>query len=263
MLYRLTLIGLYNYDKTIFDELTFPAGIDHQTAVDTICLRGGEMGCIYTNPDFLRFAMRNWSAKNSEPIARILRALTEDYNPIHNYDRYEEATDKGSDSYTRTGTATFKDNGSNSYTDSGSDGFTETREIDGTQSGTTTGTDSKTAEETVSADNVSTYQPDRKTEESGTSSATTSGSNSSTDEVTHSGTNSLTHSGTDQLTHTGEDVSVHDGSQDLKHNAHLYGNIGVTTSAQMIAGEMDIRRDYRIYDIISDMFVSEFCELTY
>lgn len=215
MLYRLTLIGLYNYDPTIYDALTFPDGIDHETAVNSIILRAGEMGCIYSNPEFLRFAMRNWSAKNREPLQRILRALTEDYNPIHNYDRYEESKD------------------------SATDNFTEAREINGTQSGTTDASDSKTAEETVSADNASEYQPDRKTEENGTSTATTSGSNNSKDDVTHS------------------------GQSGNEHSAHLYGNIGVTTSAQMIAGEMDIRKDYRIYDIIADMFVSEFCEMTY
>lgn len=315
MLYRLTLIGLYNYDKTIFDELTFPDGIDHQTAVDAICIRGGEMGCIYTNPDFLRFAMRNWSAKNREPIARILRALTEDYNPIHNYDRYETSSDTNSGDYTTTGRHDFTNSGENSYTDTGSNSFTEhgtndfkdakltestedrrtngeedvSRNLDATQAGTTTGSNDRAAEELVSADNASTYQPDRQTIENATSEAETTGENHSTeneqkfthgtdhaaasgtehlnhagaDSKTHSGEDQLTHTGTDQMTHSGTDSTTQSGTGETQHEAHLYGNIGITTSAQMIEGEMNIRLNYKIYDIVADMFVSEFCELTY
>ena len=44
--------------------------------------------------------------------------------------------------------------------------------------------------------------------------------------------------------------------------AHIYGNIGVTTSAQMLAGELDIRRR-DIYNIICDEFKRRFCLLVY
>ena len=120
MLYRLTLIGIYNYDPTIFEALTFPAEIDRETALNSILLRAGEMGCIYSNPEFLKFALKTWSAKNAETITRIYTALTEKYNPLHNYDRYEDSTDD--------------------------------RNVTSTGSGT--------SEDKVSADNSSTYQPD-------------------------------------------------------------------------------------------------------
>jgi len=41
------------------------------------------------------------------------------------------------------------------------------------------------------------------------------------------------------------------------HNARLYGNIGVTTSQQMLQAELDIAT-WNIYDHITDLFLSEF-----
>ena len=38
----LTMIGLYNYDNTLFDNLTFPAGIDKDLAINQILMSCGE-----------------------------------------------------------------------------------------------------------------------------------------------------------------------------------------------------------------------------
>ncbi len=48
---------------------------------------------------------------------------------------------------------------------------------------------------------------------------------------------------------TTEGTSTHDG--------HLWGNIGVTTSQEMLRAELDISR-FSIYDSIAHMFMSEF-----
>ena len=47
------------------------------------------------------------------------------------------------------------------------------------------------------------------------------------------------------------------------HTGHIYGNIGVTTAAQMIAGEMDIRTRFNLLDVICDSFKDEFCVQVY
>ena len=44
---------------------------------------------------------------------------------------------------------------------------------------------------------------------------------------------------------------------------HTYGNIGVTTSAQMIQGEIETRMMFNYAKIISDMFKTEFCIMVY
>lgn len=47
-----------------------------------------------------------------------------------------------------------------------------------------------------------------------------------------------------------------------KHKAKIHGNIGVTTSQQMLQSELDIAR-FNLYEQIADIFVSEFCIMVY
>lgn len=45
--------------------------------------------------------------------------------------------------------------------------------------------------------------------------------------------------------------------------SHISGNIGVTTSQQMLESEMKLRGEYNIYNMITDLWISEFCIMTY
>mgnify|MGYP002512423417 CR=1 FL=1 len=47
-----------------------------------------------------------------------------------------------------------------------------------------------------------------------------------------------------------------------EYNYHEYGNVGVTTSQQMLQAELDVRR-FNIYEQIADLFVEHFCLLVY
>lgn len=42
-----------------------------------------------------------------------------------------------------------------------------------------------------------------------------------------------------------------------------YGNIGVTTTMQMIREEMNLREDFNIYDVITQSFKNKFCVMIY
>lgn len=46
------------------------------------------------------------------------------------------------------------------------------------------------------------------------------------------------------------------------HEGHLYGNIGVTTSQEMLKQELDIAR-FNLFDQIADLFIKEFCICVY
>ena len=48
----------------------------------------------------------------------------------------------------------------------------------------------------------------------------------------------------------------------IKHERREYGNIGVTTTQQMIREEREIS-DFNMYDIIADSFMSAFCLMLY
>lgn len=186
----LSLIGLYNYDNTLFDGLTLPAGIDKDICVNEILRRCGEYELIYSDLDFNKSMIAQFGNKHNRTFTKWVEGLAEEFNPLHNYDRHEIYTD------------THKSNAvSNSATSTSSN-----------------------ADRKVSAYDASTMQP--KENETSGGSGTGSAVNSSNDEV--------------------------------KHEAHLYGNIGVTTSTQMLEDFLRVER-WNIYEHIADIFCDEFC----
>lgn len=186
----LSLIGLYNYDNTLFDGLTLPAGIDKDICINEILRRCGEFELIYSDLDFNKSMIAQFGNKHNRTFTKWVEGLAEEFNPLHNYDRHEIYTD------------THKSNAvSNSATSTSSN-----------------------ADRKVSAYDASTMQP--KENETSGGSGTGSAVNSSNDEI--------------------------------KHEAHLYGNIGVTTSTQMLEDFLRVER-WNIYEHIADIFCDEFC----
>ena len=278
---RLTLIGLNNYNAGLFDLLELPAGVDRETFIESLLLKYGECPVIYPNYTFMRLAIGSWSKKWAAPFARILATLEADYNPLHNYDRFEEYTDteERAGSTTGTGSTTVTNNlldtesesGTRSVTTSGTETATgsETETTTGSSDETVTHGKTVTEETTVSAMNMTTYQPDsKKTAEEGGTTATAGETEGSREtetetEVSRSGTESES----DQRSRTlnrGGTVTTADsrsgsdtGTREFQHDAHLYGNIGVTTSQEMARAELDLRLTSNLYDIITDVFRNE------
>lgn len=214
---KLTLIGLYNYDNTALDLLSFPEGIDKQLAISTILLRCGEFELLYPSLPFVKSLCDVWSKKHYRTFEKWYNALQIEYDPLENYDRKENWTDEHSGKDVTSGTTS------------------------GTTSGSTTPpatTNTKT--ESVSAFDASTYQPKSQTVDAYTVNVT--GSDSSTS--SGSSSNTLTH------------------GEKIEHSARIHGNIGVTTSQQMLQSELDIAK-FNIYEQIADIFCEEFCLMIY
>lgn len=131
---RLTLMGLYKYNPTVFSNLTLPAAIDEETFIDSLLLEYGECPLIYPDYDFMKLAIGAWCRKWYSNIERIATALTAEYNPIHNYDKTETWTENETNENNR--------------------GLTNNTD--------TTYSEDSTNENVVSAYNESTYQPDNK-----------------------------------------------------------------------------------------------------
>lgn len=63
--------------------------------------------------------------------------------------------------------------------------------------------------------------------------------------------------------HTDSNITSNtDNQNENKHTGRLHGNIGVTTSQQMLQSELDIAK-WNIYEQITDLFISEFIILVY
>ena len=214
---RLTLMGLYNYDSTLFDALTLPEEYDKDTFIESLMIEHGEKCVLYADFDFMKYSIGAWGRKWALELERIAQALQAEYNPIYNYDRYEESTDGEGRKYTSTTNAGHK------ATDSPD--FTVSQTVDGT------------TEHKVSADNSSDYQPESK-------------------DITNAGTTKTSGKAQD-LAETSNSKTDDSETRNLKHNAHLYGNIGVTTSAQMVTEVVEQRYKYNLYGTAARIFANE------
>ena len=239
---KITTVGFYQYmnayNNDLFGLLNLPPGIDKDTLVNNIMLRGGEFEVVYSNPDFYKSAIGLWSNKHYRTFEKWINALNIDYNPLENYDRMEEWSDKGS----RTNTGTVSDSG--------------LRKNTGTQSTETIGNDNfkgsgnSTSSDEISAYNSNSFQNDKKN--------TTNTSNSS---ETNTKTNSTR---TDNLSESNSNTRTDNLSEKTNSDriGRAHGNIGVTTSQQMLQSELDIAK-WNIYEQITDLFLSEFCIMVY
>lgn len=133
----------------------------------------------------------------------------------------------------------------------------------------------RTELETISDDHSDTHSGIDSTSSSANNTETNSGTDTNTNSVTSYDSNSpyvhdtssLLHghvvadysSGSTSLTH-GEKI-VHDG--DITRNNHTSGNIGVTTSQQMLEQEIELAAKLNVINMIVESFKNRFCLLVY
>lgn len=250
---RWTLIGMQMYETTLFDTLELPEGYDKQTFIDTLLLEHGEKCVLYTDPEFMKYSIGIWSRKWRLELTRIYESLTAEYNPLYNYDRFEEISDGESRTYSsvENGGRTATDNPDYTTTTNGSN--SESTSTSGEQ--TTNQERDRETEHKISADNSSSYAPewheksnDGKTKQENESSTSVNGANNSTTRL----------NGTTQNVSESDNRTTNDTeSRNNTHTAHIYGNIGVTTSTKMIDEILEQRVTKNLYDITTRLFANE------
>lgn len=224
---KLTIIGMENYlaPGSVFNGLVLPAGIDKDIFIDSVILRGGEFELIYADADFLKLAVPAWGRKWYRTFSKWYEALQIEYEPLNNYDRTEEWTENESGSSA----------GSRDLSDS------YKKREDNAQSGSSTDTGSGDSTDQVSAYNSSVFENDRKnTSSSSGSTSTTAASTGKEDSTRNEG---------EKTANSHVTANVRKG--------RAYGNIGVTTSQQMLESELDIAQ-WNLYEHMADIFISEF-----
>lgn len=258
---RVTLIGLYNYENSfgrdLFRKLSLPEGFDAATFVNALLLEHGEKCVLYNDPEFFVNAIGMWSAKYQLELERIYEALTAEYNPIWNYDRNEEWSDSSGQKYTSTTNAgqkyTSQTNAGHKAKDTPKydDDVTNDYDIVNKQDY------DSTVEHKISADNSSDYSPESKdisnfgqntTSNDGTIKRHIEGATQDLSESSNSKTE-------DQTTDNRkvEDQTINNSS----HSGHLWGNIGVTTSASMVTEVVKQRFQITLYGVTTKMFANE------
>lgn len=235
---RMSVLGMYNYDSGLFSEMVYPSGFtddEKQTVVGNILAECAELECLFPDPNTLKTMIGLWSKLNISVWERIFTASKLDYNPIENYNRTELETI--SDDRTDT------HSGSDTNQSSGSDG----QSISNSNSSTNSGTD--TSISSIQSYDSNAYQPHDKTELQHGHIVSDTGSGSVT----------TTFGKKDTFTH-GEKI-VHEG--DITRNNHTSGNIGVTTSQQMLEQEIEVAAKLNVIKMIVDSFKDRFCLLVY
>ena len=272
-------------NKDLFSEMLLPEGVDKETLTDNILLRGGEFEVVYSEPNFMQRAIGSWSKKWYRTFDKWVEALAIEYNPLENYDRMEDITDTTNRGLSTSGrkdsgnTRTFdnEDKETRDYEDKNTRDFEDKETRDTTDERTYNNTDERTldtsnvldgtVEEKVSAYDSSSYQPSRQTDTDNTTTDTGTITDAHTGTVTDegTGTDTFNHTGTDTFNHTGTITDEYgegtSGSEKenttVKHTGRLHGNIGVTTSQQMLEAELDIAK-WNLYEHITDVFLEEF-----
>lgn len=91
----LTIMGMYQYDKTIFDLFTLPDIMKEkkQDIINSICVETQELEVLYPNTATLQFAIGNWSNIMQSVWKKLYNTTTLEYNPIENYNRTDETTE--------------------------------------------------------------------------------------------------------------------------------------------------------------------------
>lgn len=182
----------------IFDGIILPNGLDKDIVVNTILDLSATYIPLYT--DYNLFNMKNkvFFQRNLNNFTLMYQALKEEYNPIHNYDRYEDRNEERNIN---------EENGRNIDDTVTRDLFTENQ---------------------VSAFDTNEYQKQSRILDQG-----------------------------NETTKTSDNYNSNSNDMYTTKN-HLYGNIGVTTSQQMLESEIDLRKKYNIYEIIARMWYNEF-----
>ena len=194
----LTLRGMYEYNPNLFDGITLPENVDHDLTVSTILDYCGSNEVRYPDMAMLTARILDFFKIWQWKFEKLAATLDLEYNPIENYDRYEDS---------RHGT-----------THSGKD-ITE-------NGGKTTVTPNTTTESDYYGFNLT--EGSRPVDKS-------------------------TVSGSDVTQSESESALTHGHVEDLKIDSHIHGNIGVTTSQQMIQSEKEIA-DFSIYYTIAMQF---------
>ena len=110
----LTILGLYNYNDTIFDDMYLPEGLDKDYLIKNLISELAEVEILYSNPDYMKYMITAWSLKEAPTWERIYKTSQLEYNPLYNVDATEytkETRDlKGTEVGTNTGSATGTSN---------------------------------------------------------------------------------------------------------------------------------------------------------
>ena len=196
---------------------------------------------------------------NGDNWSRLYSALQEEYKALQNYNgdetRTVTTTDTGTDTFSHTDNETSTLNDSSSNTRTGSESLESSGSDSLSKTGTVGSQGSNSSDNNVFGFNSSSSVP----------SDNSNSSNESTDTYNLSDKtsygkkdtkvyNNVSDSGSRESTNTVSNESSDTETKNLQTNTsetfHREGNLGVTTSQQMLESEFELRMKYRFFDVV-------------
>lgn len=243
----ISILGLWMQDPTIFNSLHLPAGVDLATVRDTILYDLADLEVLYPSAPFMKTMIDLWSTKENPTWTRLYNAMQLEYNPLENYDRQEDWTD------TRDDTRTLLDTLDGEVKNTGT--VSNVVDAESHDTGTDTVVTDDVTQNYVAGYNEPSLVLSSKEEVdktvTDTKNLTTTVDNTTTDTYNTKVETDNTRNATDSL--DGETV----------HTGRVHGNIGVTTSQQMLKSELDLVPQLNIINYIVHSFKMRFCVLVY
>lgn len=285
---KISIAGLYEYDPTIFDNFHVPEHMvqgsfvpyyDVELYISRIVFEAMDLELVYPNPAYMKRAIQLWSLGKVNVWNKMAEALTVFYNPIENYNRSETWTD------TDNRTENWTDTDSHTDTWTHGSGVTDTGTVDvkrtdnlkqktvtknDTDMTDTTEVDDEVVNSSV-AYNTNTWKNNTKTKTDNTTDRHVVTDNDVEQTTDNTGTqdtkttNNLSHSVQENGGSTISGSVGRTGSTggSVTHTGNVSGNIGVTTSQQMVTQEMELRKQNQLIEIVVRDFIETFCILVY
>lgn len=86
---RISILGLYTFDNSIFDNFVIPNNVDRDVLIQNILMECAELEILYPDSDFMKNAIGQWSLKEIDKWTKM-NDLLEIKNPLNDVDIVEK-----------------------------------------------------------------------------------------------------------------------------------------------------------------------------
>lgn len=207
----------------------------------------------------LRGKIRNSILENAYKINTLYNTTKFIYDPISNYDRTETTTveHNGTETDETIASNVSTKTGSESHTKGGEDSFAYSGETVTTPSGSTT-----TVHETTAFNEPTTYSGDSKDTTTYSAAKTTESFNNRKDTTTYNTDEQTVYNNVKDANDIDSTTTHSFNGRNEKTTSNIKGNIGVTTSQQMIQSEREVA-DFLWMDAVAKIITDAICIHTY
>ena len=197
--------------------------------------------------------------KNAYKINTLYNTTIFAYDPISNYDRTETTTveHNGTETDETIASNVMTKTGSESHTKGGEDSFAYSGETVTTPSGSTT-----TVHETTAFNEPTTYSGDSKDTTTYSAAKTTESFNNRKDTTTYNTDEQTVYNNVKDANDIDSTTTHSFNGRNEKTTSNIKGNIGVTTTQQMIQSEREVA-DFLWMDAVAKIITDAICIHTY